>query len=92
MKKTLITREYKVFLRLLREARVQAALTQEELSQRLDATQSFVSKCERGERRLDLVELRTWCLALGVSVKAFAESFERQTAGLVRPRKRAKRS
>lgn len=46
------------FLRRLRQARRDAGLTQVEVARRLGRTQSFVTKAERGERRLDVVELR----------------------------------
>ena len=51
-------------------------VTQIELAKRLDETQSYISKCERGERRLDLVELRTFCRALGVPLVEFVKEFE----------------
>ena len=41
-------------------------------------TPSYVSKVERGERRLDLVQLRWWCAALGTTATAFVREFERQ--------------
>jgi transcriptional regulator with XRE-family HTH domain len=49
--------EYRRFLVRLREARKRAALTQVEVAKRLRVPQSFVSKCESGERRVDVVEL-----------------------------------
>lgn len=76
MQKTLISREYRVFLDLLREVRVNAGITQVELAGRLEETQSFVSKCERGERRLDLVEVRSWCRCLDTSFQAFIQNLE----------------
>ncbi|MGT2512285.1 helix-turn-helix domain-containing protein [Cupriavidus basilensis] len=51
----------------LRKASKVAGITQADLAARLDVTQTFVSKCERGERRLDVKELRSWCMAIGVS-------------------------
>ncbi len=48
---------YKLFLRRLREARLAAGLTQVEVADKLHRPQSFVSKCESGERRVDVVEL-----------------------------------
>lgn len=77
MPKSLHSAEYQLFLRLLREARVAAGLTQTQLAERLRETQSFVSKCERGERRLDVTELRTWCHALRVPFPAFAAKLDK---------------
>ena len=54
------------FRELLIEARKGADLTQAELSRRLKRPQSFVSKYERGERRLDVVEFGDVAKALGV--------------------------
>ena len=54
--------------RVLREARTEAGLTQEEVAVRLGFPQSFVSKYETGERRLNLGELRDICEVLGVSL------------------------
>ena len=79
MEKSLFSQEYRVFLNLLTEARTNACLTQIQLAKRMKVTQSFVSKCERGERRLDLVELRAWCKALGVSFPIFVRHFDRAT-------------
>lgn len=77
MQKTLIAREYRLFLIRLRAARRGRGVTQVQLARRLRETQSFVSKCERGERRLDVVELRTWCRALGVSFPGFVGDFDK---------------
>ena len=76
MEKSIYLPEYAVFLRQLRACRQAAGLTQAELAARLGATQSFVSKCERGERRLDVVELRAFCQALGVGLSEFTQEFE----------------
>ena len=45
-------------LRRLRAARLEARLTQEEVAKRLGVRQTFVSKVETGERRIDPVEMR----------------------------------
>jgi len=65
---------------LLRQVRVAAGLTQEEVAQRVDRPQSFVSKYETGERRLDILELREVCRALGVTLPDFVARLERQLA------------
>jgi transcriptional regulator with XRE-family HTH domain len=78
MQKSLHSRHYKAFLDELRAARIRLGITQVELAARLDATQSFVSKCERGERRLDVAELRLWCKALGIRTAEFVAQFEKR--------------
>ncbi len=77
MNKSIHSKNYTVLLEQLREARVQAGITQEGMATRLDETQSFISKCERGERRLDILELRAWCLALGISLTEFVTRLDR---------------
>jgi len=57
---------YKRLRELLFTARREAGLTQVELSLRLKRPQSFVSKFERGERRLDVVEFGEVARALGI--------------------------
>lgn len=74
--KSTFTRENKIFLALLHQARKDAGVSQVELAKRLKQTQTYVSKCERGERRLDLVETRWYCLGIGLSVAEFAEKFD----------------
>ncbi len=47
---------YLHFLKRLRQAREEAGMTQTEVAEKLRVPYSFVSKCERGERRVDAVE------------------------------------
>ncbi|PSB19028.1 XRE family transcriptional regulator [Phormidesmis priestleyi ULC007] len=77
MKKSLFSEDYKCFLKLLREVRERAGLTQEQIAERLETTQSIISKCERGERRLDVVELKAWCQALDRPLPVFIAEFEK---------------
>lgn len=77
MKKSTFSREYKVFSQLLRECRREAGVSQVELAARLKETQSEISKFERGERRLDLVQLGWWCKALGCSLSDFVGRYEK---------------
>jgi transcriptional regulator with XRE-family HTH domain len=48
------------FLKRLRQARRDAGLTQVEVAKRLGRSQSFITKAENGERRLDVIELRAF--------------------------------
>jgi transcriptional regulator with XRE-family HTH domain len=61
--------------RMLRERREQAGLRQIDVATRLGEPQSFVSKYESGERRLDLIEIRQICEALDVPFLEFIEEF-----------------
>jgi transcriptional regulator with XRE-family HTH domain len=62
---------------LLRQIRVEAGLKQADLAVKLKQSQSFVSKYESGERRLDLLELRAICAAVGISLTEFVQKFDR---------------
>lgn len=53
------------FRQYLKDIRKESGLSQEELAKRLDRPQSYVSKYERGERKLDFVETVEICEALG---------------------------
>jgi transcriptional regulator with XRE-family HTH domain len=77
MEKSIHSTSYAVFLKVLKKAREDAGLTQAQLAQRIGETQTFISKCERGERRVDVVELRTFCHAFDLSLEAFVAKLER---------------
>ncbi len=79
MDKSIYSHEYARFLTSLRDLRKSAKLSQSDLAAKLGETQSFVSKCERGERRLDFVELRWWLAALNFSISDFARNQEHPT-------------
>jgi ribosome-binding protein aMBF1 (putative translation factor) len=66
----------KVLLSLLRDIRVKAGLRQVDLAEALRMPQSVVSKYESGERRLDILELRQVCQALGLTLQEFVERLE----------------
>ncbi|MDP1588716.1 MAG: helix-turn-helix transcriptional regulator, partial [Prosthecobacter sp.] len=74
--KSIFTTEYSVFRDLLRELRTEKGLTQVQLSETLGMPQSFVSKYETGERRLDVIEVREVCQSLGTTLAAFAKKLE----------------
>lgn len=62
---------YREFLKRLREAREKAGLPQVEVARRLGKPQSYVSKCESGERRVDVIELEDFAKLYGVSIGSF---------------------
>jgi transcriptional regulator with XRE-family HTH domain len=61
---------------LLRQIRLEAGLRQVDLAEHLGQPQSFVSKYESGERRLDILELRAVCTAVGVPLHDFIKRLE----------------
>ena len=71
MTKSIYSREYKRLLRLLVEARESRCVTQMELAKAVGKPQSFVSKVESGERRLDVVELLQLLSAMRVDPMEF---------------------
>lgn len=75
-KKTIHTPEYRALLELLRERRAQSGVTQVEIAAALGEAQSFVSKCERGERRIDLIDLLRILRAIGVAPDDFLIELE----------------
>ncbi|MFI7165299.1 helix-turn-helix domain-containing protein [Rhodococcus erythropolis] len=68
MEKSIYSAEYQQLCALLRQLRLDAGLTQVDVASRLDAPQSFVSKYESGERRLDIAEAKDVATALGVTL------------------------
>ena len=78
MEKSIYTTEYNAMLRLLRQAREDAGVTQVQLATKLKLTQSLLSKMERGDVRLDIIQLRTICRVLGTTLPAFVQELERE--------------
>ena len=75
MQKSLSSSKQKSFLAVLREVREEAGLRQIDVAERLNQPQSFVSKYESGERRLDLLELELVCEACGTDVETFVRRY-----------------
>ena len=80
MPKSLFSRNYETFLEHFHSARVRAG-TQEEIAKRIGQTQTFVSKCERGERRIDVIELMMFCKAFRVDAADFIRTLQRKMRG-----------
>jgi transcriptional regulator with XRE-family HTH domain len=69
--KALQARRYRTFIARLRQAREEPELTQVEVARRLSRPQTWVSKCELGERPVDFVELEDWAAACGKALDWF---------------------
>lgn len=65
-----------MFLALLKQARQNAGLSQKDLADLLVVPQSRISDYERGQRQLDLMELRQYCRAVGITVVDFVQRFD----------------
>lgn len=63
---------------LLRDVRTRKNLRQTDIADRLGVPQSFVSKYESGERRLDVIELRSVCHAMDIRLSEFIELLEKK--------------
>lgn len=70
MTKSVFSDRYALFLAAIVQARKDAGLTQSELASRLGKPQSYISKAERGERRIDVVEFLELAEALGIDPAA----------------------
>jgi transcriptional regulator with XRE-family HTH domain len=72
--------EYRVLVEELRKAREGAGMTQQQLADALHVHQTVVSKSELAVRRIDVIELRAWLQALGLSLVDFAIKLEDRLA------------
>lgn len=76
MPKILYSRHNEIFLAMLRAMRMTRRLRQADLADRIGRGQGLVSKVERGERRLDVIELRDWLTALDTDFIGFVSSLD----------------
>ena len=67
---------YQIFRRLLVSAREKSGLTQVQIAERLGKPQSFISKYERGERRLDFPEFIELAEVLSIDVASFVKLYQ----------------
>ena len=70
--------DYQVFRVMLLEARKAKGLQQEQVAEQIGRMQSFVSKYERGERRLDFPEFVIIADALGIDITAFVAEYRKR--------------
>jgi transcriptional regulator with XRE-family HTH domain len=76
MRKAIYEPRYQLAVRLMREARQEANITQEKLATALGRTPEQISKWERCQRRLDLRDLDDYLSAIGVDVVAFVAKWK----------------
>jgi transcriptional regulator with XRE-family HTH domain len=64
---------YQAFLKRLRAARVRSGLTQVQVAEVLGRTQTFISKCERGERMVNVLDVADFVQLYGVPLSALVQ-------------------
>jgi transcriptional regulator with XRE-family HTH domain len=88
MVKSVYTNRYSAIRSLLIAERNAAGLTQQALADKLGRPQSYVSKFELGERRLDVVEFLDVLRSIGVEPVSFLKKLENFVTNETQPRKR----
>ena len=68
-------KEYQRFAKRLRAARMEVGMSQEEVAKAIGRNQRFVSHCETGQRRVDVVEFRDFCRVYGRPPSSFLDGF-----------------
>ena len=68
--------QYTVLINCLREQRLASGQTQQQLAEKLGVNQSYVSKYEQCQRKLDYMERRHIFLALSTTLPSFTMTFE----------------
>ena len=68
---TIRTKEYGDFIGKLRKARLEAGLRQIDVAKKLKRTQSYVSRVEVGEQRLDIMELKRFATMYNKDINYF---------------------
>lgn len=75
MQKAIGTPEQEVLQELLKTCRQEAGLTQRELAARLNTIHTRIGGYERGQRRMDLVQLDEYTAALGIPLVRFVQRY-----------------
>jgi transcriptional regulator with XRE-family HTH domain len=68
--------DYRILLYTLVSLRKKMGRTQVDVAKAMGYPQTVISKCERGRRRIDPVELRRYCIAIGIDFPRFALIYE----------------
>lgn len=73
MDKSIYSKEYQSLTKKLKKARLEIGLTQGEVAKRLKKPQSYISKIENGEQRIDVIEMRKFADLYKKGVNYFLE-------------------
>lgn len=77
MKKRVYIAQRNRLVSILREMRLEAGLTQVDLAISIEKDQAYVSRYENGQRRLDVLEVREICQAIGITLEEFIRRLEK---------------
>jgi transcriptional regulator with XRE-family HTH domain len=87
MEKSIYSQRYQILVDLLVALRLEKGISQTALAVALQITQSTISKCERRERRLDVIEVYAWCEALGTPFMQVMQALEQKISAPRSPKK-----
>ena len=68
--------ELKAFGKTVRMCRTALNITQEELANRCDFHRTYIGQIERGERNPSLLNIKTLCNTMGISLSSFFKKLE----------------
>jgi transcriptional regulator with XRE-family HTH domain len=71
MNKSVYTKDYKEIIKRLKTGRIEAGLAQQEVADKLGKPQSYISKIESGERRLDVAEIKKFAVIYKKDISFF---------------------
>lgn len=71
MDKSIYSKDHLIIVEKLKVAREEAGLDQEQAAKLLDKTQSYVSKIESGQRRIDIIQLKTFAKIYNKDINFF---------------------
>jgi len=71
MGRTIQTKEYALFIERLKKARLESGLKQVEVAKKVKRPQSYISRVESGEYRLDILEVKEFARIYGKSIDYF---------------------
>ena len=71
MSRSIYSKDYKEIIERLKKARIEAGLAQQEVADKLSKPQSYISKIESGERRLDVAEIKKFAVIYKKDISFF---------------------
>ena len=71
MSNSIYSKDYKEIIERLKKARLESGLAQQDVADKLGKPQSYISKIESGERRLDVAEIKKFATIYKKDVSFF---------------------